>query len=60
MKSGVLDATDTLIANDISGKVVTLKGGFDADFISDNGMTNMTGPLIIRTGTVRIERVNIQ
>jgi hypothetical protein len=60
MKHGSLDTIDTLTADDVSGKVVTLKGGFDADYVSNNGSTNIHGPIIIRNGTVRTERVNVR
>jgi len=59
--SGVLNAIDTLSANDPSGKSVTLKGGFDATFSSNSsGSTAITGPLTIRRGAVRAEKIKIR
>ena len=61
MKSGALGATDTLTANDVSGKTVTLKGGFDASYaLNSGGSTTITGPLKISRGKVLVEKVKVQ
>jgi hypothetical protein len=52
-----------LTAAPASPKTVTIKGGYDADFTPNPGSTSFTtiqGQLLIRAGTLRVERVKIK
>ena len=46
-----------------SGKTVTIKGGYDADFSPNPGSTSFTtiqGKVTLQNGTLRVERVKIK
>jgi hypothetical protein len=62
-KSSILLKTGTISGDQTfeqGSKIVTLKGGYDASYGSNNGYTTINGKLAIKSGTLMVERVVVK
>ncbi len=50
----------TFNRTDIPGLSLTLKGGYNATYSDNTGMTTVGGPVTIETGTITLDNVSIQ